>query len=108
VKKDTMRYNELTTAQKRKAQSILDRLRAEGVMESVSQVAAHFDVACAWDAGTITMATLLDRTEWTRTAPVETIHRAELPAGVLRHVRAVLTADGSAASKEALELLPEV
>jgi hypothetical protein len=105
---DMMKYNELTSAQKRKAQGILQRLQGEGVMESVSQVAVHFDDACAWDAGTITMATLLDRTGWTRTAPVETIHRAELPANVLRHVRTVLTADGSAGSKEALELLPEV
>ncbi|MER5638132.1 hypothetical protein ABT095_14385 [Kitasatospora sp. NPDC002227] len=103
-----MRYHELTTAQKRKAQGIVERLRVEGVGESVSQVAAYFDDACAWDAGDITLATLLDRAGWKRTAPVQTIHRAELPAGVLRHVRAVLAADGSLASKEALELLPEV
>ncbi|MFB6881434.1 hypothetical protein ACFCY8_11440 [Streptomyces noursei] len=55
-----------------------------------------------------TVATLLDHTGWTPSTPVETIHRAELPAGVLRHVRAVLSADGSAESTEALELLPEV
>lgn len=61
-----------------------------------------------WEAKAITLATLLDRTGWTRSAPVEKIHRAELPAGVLRHVRAVLAADGSAQSTEALELLPEV
>ncbi|WP_158835060.1 hypothetical protein [Streptomyces sp. NRRL S-350] len=103
-----MKYHELTAAQKKKAQGILQRLHSEGVLESVSQVAVHFDNACAWDAGTITLATLLDRTGWTRTAPVETIHRAELPAGVLRHVRTVLAAEGSTASKEALELLPEV
>ena len=103
-----MKYHELTSGQKRKAQFILQRLQGEGVRESVSQVAAHFEDACDWDAGTITMATLLDRTGWTRTAPVESIHRAELPAGVLRHVRSVLAADGSAKSKEALELLPEV
>ncbi|MFE5847912.1 hypothetical protein ACFQ7N_40450 [Streptomyces niveus] len=103
-----MRFDQLTRAQKQKAQGVLQRLRAEGVETSVSQVGKYFDDACEWDAGTITMATLLDRTGWTRSAPVETIHRAELPAGVLRHVRAVLSADGTAESAEALELLPEV
>ena len=103
-----MRYDQLTRGQKQEAQGILQRLRGEGVETSVSQVAVHFDDACAWDAKAITLATLLDRTGWTRSAPVETIHRAELPAGVLRHVRAVLGADGSVQSVEALELLPEV
>lgn len=103
-----MRYDELTRSQKQEAQSILQRLQAEGVETSVSQVAKYFDDACEWDSKAITTATLLDRTGWTRSAPVETIHRAELPAGVLRHVRAVLVADGSRESREALELLPEV
>ncbi|WP_435137334.1 hypothetical protein [Actinacidiphila sp. bgisy144] len=103
-----MKYPDLSSAQKRKAQAMLQRLHGEGVMETVSQVATYFDDVCEWDSGSITMATLLDRTGWRRTAPVETVHKAELPAGVMRHVRAVLAAEGSSASAEALELLPEV
>lgn len=102
-----MRYDQLTRFQKQDAQRTLDRLRAEGVITSVSQVAAHFDDASDWAAGAITLATLLDRTRWERTAPVESVHTAELPAGILRHVRKVLAADGSPDSLEALELLPE-
>ncbi|MFJ4700460.1 hypothetical protein ACIP5N_22225 [Streptomyces sp. NPDC088768] len=103
-----MRYDQLSRQQKQRVQSIFQRLQSEGVETSVSQVSVHFDHAVEWDGGSITLATLLDRTGWTRGVPVETIHRAELPAGVLCHVRAVLSADGSAKSREALELLPEV
>ncbi|MFJ1757264.1 hypothetical protein [Kitasatospora sp. NPDC088134] len=97
----------MTSIQRRKAQGMREGLQSVDVFQTVSQIARHFDEACDWDEGAITLATLLDRTGWSRAEPVETVHRAELPAGVLRHVRAVLAADGSAGSKEALGLLPE-
>ncbi|SDT83357.1 hypothetical protein SAMN05216371_8178 [Streptomyces sp. TLI_053] len=50
--------------------------------------------AGARDTGTIAPTTLSESTGRTRTGPAGTIHRAEPPAGVLRHVPAVPVAGG--------------
>lgn len=97
----------MSRAEKVRAQDWLEKLRKEGVVTSVTQVGKYYEEVENWSNGSITRATLCDRTGWTVEAPAERIHRAELPTGILRHVRAVLERDSSEASKEALLLLPQ-
>ncbi|MFF7198286.1 hypothetical protein ACFZAM_31825 [Streptomyces sp. NPDC008079] len=99
----------MTRANKADAQRILEALRKEGVSVSVDQVAKEFDDARDWRRGAISLAALCDRTGWGMPDPTqvkESLHTASLPTGVLRHIREVLAADGTDASREALELLP--
>lgn len=102
-----MDWQRMSGSQKEQAQRWLMALQQDGVVTSVSQVAKFYDAVQDWDSGVITLATLLDQTRWETTALVDRIHRADLPTGVLRHIRTVLAGEGSEASAEALKLLPE-
>jgi hypothetical protein len=105
-----MSWNELSLAQQKAARNIQQKLYQAGVETSVSQVAKHLTDAFEWNDKFINLATLCDRTGWSMPDPTverEGIHSMRLPTGLLRHVRAVLAEEGSAASLEALELLPE-
>jgi hypothetical protein len=63
---DRQRWDRLAPAQQQYARHLLDKLRAAGVRESVSQVAKNYLVTCEWYEGDITLAELCHRTGWRR------------------------------------------